>query len=212
MGLASSASAQQRPAPADAARYQDCLAQIEVSAPATIIAAETWSFEGGGALAEHCAALAEIAAGDPAAGAQRLEEAAQGADARRYGLLSEFWAQAGGAWFVAGQADRAETAFSNAINLREGDAELWIDRGVARLQLEAYDAAERDFSEALKLRPRDLEALKLRGRAAYERGDLVRAQADTDAALARAPQDVEALRLLGDIREARRLERLPQTQ
>src|SRR5207237_1237393 len=112
--------------------YQDCVAAIAKKADDAFEMALTWRDHGGGAQAEHCAALALLSLDEPGEAASRLGALAQRPDAGTSEQRAALLGQAGNAWLLANQPENAETAFSAALKLTALDAELWVDRARAR--------------------------------------------------------------------------------
>src|SRR3546814_20023918 len=73
--------------------------------------------------------------------------------------VTDLWGQAGNAWLVAGEAEKARAAFNTALAHGGGSddwkGELYIDRARALVELGQPDAARADLDRALELVPRD---------------------------------------------------------
>jgi len=194
----------------EARRYADCTAQAGAAPAAALDAARAWEAEGGGGPARHCAALALIGLDRPAEAAQRLGELGAELTAARPTLAAEALGQAGQAWLLAGQAERALAAQDAALALAPDDVELRIDRSLALALVGAYRRALDDLDLAQALAPDRAEVLVLRASAHRLLDEPAAALADIERALTLAPQDPEALlergmsrRLAGDDSGAR---------
>ena len=189
--------------------YRKCITMADTDPDKAYDAAVEWRDFGGGAGAEHCMAIALAIQGDYARAAELLEDLARRADypldpalagdalggpeVRRADLL----AQAGNAWLIAGETDRAYSVFSDALEMPDLPApvrgELLIDRATADAERERHQGALDDLNEAFELLGQRADILTYRAAAQRGLGALSRARADIDAALALAPQSPEAL-------------------
>jgi tetratricopeptide (TPR) repeat protein len=172
-------------------QYNQCVAAIVVSPEQALSQAENLKARGGGAAADHCAALALIALKRPAEAAARLEmlAALPVAPAQR----AAFLAQAGNAWLMAGQSSNADSALSSALALAPNDVEVLIDRAGARAMRKDWAGAEADLTHANALNKTNPAILVLRASARAAQGHRVEARADIDAALALNPVFGDAL-------------------
>ena len=187
--------------PTEAERYEACMTMTRRESMTAFEQALNWQDQGGGAPAKHCAAAALVAMKQFKEGATRLEALAQeikqpDLEPVRIGAL----AQAGQAWLLAGDANRAYAALSAALKLAPQDPELWIDRGQALATAKNYQEAIQDFDEALKIDGTRADALMFRASAWRYMEDLGRARVDIDKALKIAPTDPDALVERGNIR------------
>lgn len=148
----------------DAATYAECM-RLAASRPGDAWEmAGRWQGLGGGEPARHCAAVALIGLGEHQEAASRLEDLAQASraeDAIRAGML----AQAGQAWLLAGDAERAYAAQTTALNLTPTDPRLLVDRAVTLATAENYREAIDDLTTALNIAPDDADALAWRATA-----------------------------------------------
>src|SRR3546814_13828296 len=71
--------------------------------------------------------------------------------------VTDLWGQAGNAWLVAGEAEKARAAFNTALAHGGGSddwkGELYIDRARALVELGQPDAARAELDRALDLVP-----------------------------------------------------------
>lgn len=196
------AAAPNAPAPAadvDAAgRYRACVANSARDAADALKQALAWSADGGGAPAEHCAALAEVELGQLAEAAQRLEAAAP--KAGRDDLAAGLYGQAGAVWLMQGSVNKADSALSRSIALAPDQPDTRIDRARARAELDDWRAAKSDLDAALRLAPDRAEAYYLRAAAERRLDDLAAAREDIETAVALSPDDAQFLLERGAIR------------
>jgi tetratricopeptide (TPR) repeat protein len=177
-----------------------CFTLLQLDAEAAFAFALAWDAAGGGEGARHCGALATLALGDPARAADRLEQLAlrsRAGVAARAAVL----AQAGQAWLMADQPNRAYGATTMALALLPEDVDLLIDRAVALGSLERYVEAIADLDKALSIDAERPDALVFRA-SAWRRIDRAEvALRDVDQALAIAPDSAEALLERGILRQ-----------
>lgn len=171
--------------------------------------ADGWEAAGGGDGARHCAALALLALGETERGAERLEDLARRSEAGAAARAAVF-AEAGNAWMLAGDADRAYAAATMALTLAPDDPALVLDRALALGAMERYAEALEDLDRAVALDPSHVDAWVLRGAAKRQLGRAAEAERDVAHALSLDPNDAEALleraalrRAKGDVRGAR---------
>ncbi|MBN9561140.1 MAG: tetratricopeptide repeat protein [Alphaproteobacteria bacterium] len=200
------------PAPprlAEGPDYEHCLAMLADDPTGAYAFADAWDATGGGAPALHCRALAQIALGDPQAGAELLEKAvatSQAPAASRAAVLGE----AVQAWLMADDPARGYDAASKALTLSPDDPDLLIDRSITAATMERYMDAIDDLDHALALDPERVDALVFRAAAWRNESRLPRAREDIDRAIALDPDNPEALlergierKLAGDTAGAR---------
>lgn len=181
-------------------RYEQCLALVPDDPRGAELQAESWRGEGGGAGAAHCLALARIALGDAASGADLLTRIAGGStapDAAR----AVVYDQAAQAWLMADAPDRAFAAATEAVRLAPETPDLLIDRAVAAEALGRWQDAADDLGRALDADARRADALVLRGSALRHLDRIAAAEADVARALALDPDDAEALLERGILRQ-----------
>ncbi len=164
--------------------------------------ADGWEAAGGGDGARHCAALALLALGETERGAERLEDLARrsGADPAARAAL---FAEAGNAWMLAGDADRAFGAATMALTLAPDEPALVLDRALALGAMERYAEALEDLDRAVALDPSRADAWVLRGAAQRRLGRAAEAERDVARALALSPDNAEALLERGALRRSR---------
>ncbi|HVA35173.1 MAG TPA: hypothetical protein VNG52_02985 [Stellaceae bacterium] len=187
-------------------QYDSCLAQTRRDPKAALKTAQIWREAGGGFPAEHCAAIALVELKQYPEAAQRLEALAGAMMTEPAELRGDALDQAGQAWLLADQPDRAKTAFDAALGFEPHRAEFMIDRAEALADAEHYWEAIDDLNRALAIDPNSVDALVFRASAYRHVGGadgLELAQADADRALKLAPDSVPGLLERGNIRRLR---------
>jgi tetratricopeptide (TPR) repeat protein len=162
-----------------------------------------WRTEGGGALALHCVARAQLALGEYALAAERLQLVAEMREVQSPSMRVTFLTEAGHAFLLAHRTEEARKSFDAAVNLVPQDADLRLDRAEAAMLAEDWKGAAEDADAALKIRPNDPESFRMRGEAKLALRDFDAAGADAEAALKADPAYVPALLLRGKVREAK---------
>lgn len=192
-----------------AEKYRSCMALARRRPQDGFETAIAWRSLGGGDAADHCAAVALIELQQYDEAARRLERLA-GTSLEEPDIKAGLFEQAGQAWLLSGRAENATRAFTSAIGLKPGDADLLADRAQAWAARNDYEAADADLSAALNLSPSrdDIYALRASARRFLDRPD--DALADANTALELNPNNPEALlergilrRLAGDDAGAR---------
>ena len=187
---------------AEGEEYENCLAMLPDDPTGATAMATGWMAHGGGEGAAHCLALARIAEGDPAGGAEMLQvlaDTSHGAAVAR----ASVYQQAGQAWLVANQPDRALQSATAALALSPDDPDLLIDRAGINVALEKFQASIDDLTQALATDPTRSDALVMRGAAWRHLNRLDLAQEDIDNALIGDPDNPEALLERGILRQRR---------
>ena len=190
--------------------YQDCMTLARAAPAQGFDSALGWASLGGGAGAQHCAAVALIGLGRHREAGQRLERLAAELQGANRALRSAVLVQAGQAWILAGDATRAHSVQSAALEIDPDNVELLLDRSITLATTENYWEALDDLNRALELAPGRPDLLVLRA-SAYRSLDVPElAQEDIVLALTRAPDNPDALlergmlrRLAGDDAGAR---------
>ncbi len=181
-------------------QYERCLALVPDDPRGAELQAEAWRAAGGGAGAAHCLALARIALGDAASGADLLTRIA-GDSAAPDAARAVVFDQAAQAWLMADAPARAFAAANEAVRLAPETPDLLIDRAVAAEALGRWQDAAEDLGRALGADARRADALVLRGSALRHLGRIAAAEADVARALVLAPDDPEALLERGILRQ-----------
>ena len=195
-----------RPASAETEeeRYAACIAQAEVDPRAAFDSAAFWRFRGGGIPAAHCAGLALVRMGQHIYGADRLETVArkmrQSDDFNVAQRIAEVIAQAGNAWMLAGDPDRARKLFTTALEYKPGTAQFFVDRSMAAIALRDLRGAANDLDAAVKFDPESAEAYAFRARVRRQLGDTQAAVSDAERAISLDGDNVPALLERGSLR------------
>jgi tetratricopeptide (TPR) repeat protein len=174
-----------------AQQYQHCIELARNTPLEGWQEALAWSSLGGGEPAHHCGAIALIEMRKFDEGATRLEELAANSSAPerlRAGML----AQAGQAWLLAKQPDRAFQAQSKALALVPGAPDLLVDRAQSQAEQKNYQGALADLNAALMAAPDRSDALVFRATAKRYLDDWAGARADIARALALDNQNQDA--------------------
>ena len=187
----------------DDPRHLACLAQASGDARAALRAAEQLERRGAMDAGEHCAAAAYLALGEPGEAARRLERLGSGAEAPSQ-LRAAWLAQAGQAWMMAGDAQRAFGAATLALVLVPDDIDLLIDRAIAVASLGRPFEAIDDLNRVIDLDPARAEAFVFRASAWRQAGRRELAADDVARALALDPGNPEAFLERGMLRSAAR--------
>lgn len=197
-------SAPQDPGLDHAQEYKACMILTHETPQGALESARVWAKRGGGDAAEHCAAVALISLGQYEEAAERLEKLAAvmmpETDPTKSDLRPSLLAQAGQAWLMAEQAERAEAAQTAALKLDPDNVELLVDRGIARASRANYWTALDDLNRALDLAPERSDLLVLRASAYRYLNTLELAWADLDQAMKLDPDNAEGLLERGILR------------
>ena len=196
----------ERIAAEEQARLEACLAKIETDPDDAYEDGLAWTYQGNRPGARQCTAMALIALGHPAEGAERLKNLANATDGGTLEQRAAYLSQAGNAWIQAEDPDAALEAFDGALKIAPDAPELLLDRASAHILLEHYDKAIDDLDSALRLNPGLGEAHQMRGEAWLAKGDPDKAMADVTAAMQADPENVDTLVLRGKVREALRVQ------
>lgn len=182
----------------NSALYAECLALARTKPEEALERAAAWEKTGGGDGAKHCAAIALLSDGRYAEAAVRLEALA--AAASRASLRAELHAQAGQAWLIAGQPEKALAAQTLALETGGPRLEYLLDRAVTQASLGHYFDAIDDLTAVLDADPERTEALVMRATAWRKLRHHDLAADDVGRALVLAPDDADALLERGILR------------
>lgn len=173
--------------------YRDCVALAGRRPVEAFEAALNWIDQGGGIPARHCAALALSSQGIHDEAANRLEKIAEDMLRDAPAKRAEILGQAGNAWLLAGQVERAVAVFSTGLKLAPGMVDLYIDRARAYANVGDIERARTDLDDALAISPDWIEALVFRASARRQLGDQAGARKDVERALVLEPRHAEGL-------------------
>ncbi len=181
-------------------QYKRCLDQVLTDPDAAFDIGLAWRDQGGGAPAKHCIALALIELGHYGEAAVRLETLAKAPDAGDTALRVQILSQAGNAWLLEEQAERAISALTAGIDLAATDPNapvdataLIYDRARAHALIERWPETAADLTVVLERQPRSPSARVLRATARRHLGDIAAASDDIAAVLHASPEDAAAL-------------------
>jgi tetratricopeptide (TPR) repeat protein len=180
-------------------RYIDCITLVDADIEAGRAAAQQWA--GGGADAQHCLALADIAAGFPKLGAVRLEDIAQRKDAGDDYVRARLLAQAAYTWLQAGEAEAAQRAINEAFLLVPDSGELHVTAAKIHAAQKEWHQVVSSVTTAEQAGFASAENYVLRGRAYAELGAYETAAQDVVNALSLNPVNVDALVLRGELQQ-----------
>ncbi|MBV8889337.1 MAG: tetratricopeptide repeat protein [Alphaproteobacteria bacterium] len=189
-----------RPADADAASYERCMKLARQDPAAAKAFAESWRDGGGAHPAEHCAAVALIGLRQYRPAATRLEALAQAMIHAPASLRADVLEQAGQAWLLADDPQRAYAADGAALAFRPDDPDLLVDRAEAAGTAKMFDKALADLDRVLKAHPDRVDALIYRAAAYRALGRLDPGLSDAEKAVSLAPDSAAALLERGNLR------------
>lgn len=172
--------------------YRLCLDTARATPEQGFELAGRWAGLGGGEPARHCRAVALIGLKEYAEAATSLEElATQSKQPARQ--RARMLAQAGQAWMLGEELNRAFAALTTALELAPNDADLLIDRANILADSGQYWEAIDDLNLALDQSPNRTDALAFRANAyrLVEAPDL--ALEDAERALSLHPRHTGAL-------------------
>lgn len=189
--------------PVDAERLKSCLAQIDANAQAALDLANGWSKMERSPEGTWCAAQALIKLGRNEDAARKFEQLASD-----QGWTTENRAEAnyeaGNAWLLANNPDRALESFNHVVKMTNSDPDALIDRARAYAMKKDWAHAEDDLSAALDKRPNDALALMLRSSARVHNNAFELAVKDAEDAAKIDPKNTDINLVLGQAREALR--------
>jgi tetratricopeptide (TPR) repeat protein len=185
---------------AESNTYEACLSTLARDPVNAVAIAEAWQADGGGDGALHCRGLALIAVGQPASGAELLEQLARHSSAPALARALVL-GQAVQARLMVTQAEEAVSDATLALTLSPDDTELLIMRASAEGMMDRFKDAVDDLTEALRLDGARLDALVARAVMQRKLNRLDLAQADVSQALRLDPDNADALLERGILRQ-----------
>ena len=183
-----------------AARYAACMDLIEDDPDQAVEQAQTWADLGGGDPARHCAAVALLRLGHHAAAGQELEALAASLEQGFAFLQIPILIQAGQAWFLAEDLDRAYAVQTVALAREPNNVDLLVDRSMTAAAAGNFEAALSDLTRAQANAPRRADVLVLRASAWRYLDRQPEALADVERALALDPGNAEGYLERGNLR------------
>lgn len=182
--------------------YAACVAAVGDNVETGRELATRWASEGGGAPAQHCLAIADLAAGFPKSAAMRLEELAERSDAGDVLVRARILSQAALAWVEAGEPLEADRTIEQAFALAPDAGELYL----AAAKVYAANDRQQATIDAITLAENagfvSADGYVLRARAHFMLAQYHRAAEDDVAALKIDPFNLDALVLRGELAQA----------
>ncbi len=183
-------------------RHEECVRLIVEDLADGRAGAQRWALEGGGAAAQHCLAIADLAAGFPRLAAIRLTETSARADAGDETTRARLLAEAALAWLESGDTGEAEKAITSAKEHASALRELDFVAAKIFAADNRWQAAADAVTAAEEKGVRTPEAYVIRARAFRALGRDDDAAEDIVSALSLDPFHIDALTLRGELRQA----------
>lgn len=183
-----------------AARYAACMDLVGLDPDQALEQAQTWADLGGGDPARHCAAVALLQLGHHAAAGEELEALASSLEQGFAFLQIPILIQAGQAWFLAENLERAYAVQSIALAREPNNVDLLVDRSMTTAAAGDFEAALSDLNRAQANAPQRADILVLRASAHRFLDQPARALADVERALALDPGSAEGYLERGNLR------------
>lgn len=178
--------------------YDQCIELAMRQPDAGFERAIAWRDLGGGVAARHCVAVALYGLGQFRESALRLERLVQ--ENVNPGLQISLLSQAGNAWLMAEDYERAHAALSAGLELAPDHLDLLIDRSLVYAAAGNYWETVDDLNRALEIDPDNADALVFRASAYRYLDSLDLAADDVNRALNFKPDHVAAYLERGIIR------------
>ncbi len=180
--------------------YEGCVAAVEADPGAGRHYAESWSAEGGGKAAKHCAAIAALALGSPlSAGAMLVDLAKAEADPGAAARLSLQAAEA----FMEGRARvQAFDALRQTYDIVPDAPDVHMAAATIYATGEEWAGVVLALTALARHADLSADAYALRARAHFEQDEMDAAAKDVARALSLDPLMVDALVLRGKLTEA----------
>lgn len=180
-------------------RYRQCIHTIQTTPDLGIEQARQWVTIGGGPMARHCLAVAELATGSAKLAAIRLQDLGATENAGDSTTRAQILAQAGEVWLGIDEPDAALSAVTEAFTLIPDDGTLFLLQAKIHQALGKWQptvdavtsAQERGFTSA--------EGFILRARALKELTQFDDAGADLANGLRLDPFNLDGLVLRGEL-------------
>ncbi|HBK91647.1 MAG TPA: hypothetical protein DDZ68_08260 [Parvularcula sp.] len=184
------------------ARHQECVRLVIEDIEEGRAGAQRWASEGGGAPAQHCLAIADLAAGFPKLGAIRLRDLAERPDAGDETARARILAEAALAFLDAGETKEAEAAIDAAKLRAPALGEIEFVAAKIYADDKRWQAAADAVTAAEDKGVRAPEGYVIRARAMRALGRDEDAAIDVVAALTIDPFNIDALTLRGELQQA----------
>lgn len=185
------------------AQYSACIEQALRKPEDGFEQAIAWRDMGGGAPAKHCVAVALYALGQYENAGLHLERLAAEGLSLSVSLRVALLDQAGDAWMLAEDYQRADAALSTALKLAPDDSITLLKRSLAAVASGSYFAAIDDLNRVIELKPQDADALVYRATAYRYLDAPTLADDDIERALAIRSDHPGALLERGNLRRLR---------
>lgn len=182
--------------------YAACVAAVGDNVETGREFAIRWASEGGGAPAQHCLAIADLAAGFPKSAAMRLEELAERSDAGDLLVRARILSQAALAWVEAGEPLEADRTIEQAFALAPDAGELYLAAAKVYAANDRQQATIDAITSAENAGFVSADGYVLRARAHFALAQYHRAAEDDVAALKIDPFNLDALVLRGELAQA----------
>ncbi len=179
-------------------KYDQCIELAMCEPEIGFERAIAWRDLGGGVAARHCVAVALYGLGQFGEAALRLERLGQ--ENANPELRVSLFGQAGNAWLMAEELDRAHAVLSAGLELAPYNYDLLVDRSLVYAAAENYWATVDDLNRALDIAPNRAEALVFRASAYRYLESLELAADDVNRALELQQNHVAAYLERGNIR------------
>lgn len=179
--------------------YRNCFILAKAKPEQGWEEALAWQSLGGGEAARHCGAVALIGLGKYGEAATRLETLAN-ESVRADNVRGEMLAQAGQAWMLLGNVQRADAAQRSALILSPGNPDILLDQAMLMAQIHHYNEAVEVLSQVLRAQPNRVEAMTLRAAAFRYLDNIPGAEDDIATALKLDPDFSDALLERGILR------------
>ncbi|MBI1207661.1 MAG: hypothetical protein GC191_10290 [Azospirillum sp.] len=189
-------------APEQDQTLQACLGLAATDPAGAEAKARLWDDHGSG-LARLCQAMAAFHGGRFASAGQALEELAPRLGKGDPKTAANLLDRAAWAWLRAGDAERADKLYGQALAEQPDDIELLIDRAFARVEAKRPKDAVADLSAAIKRDASRPEAYLYRAGAYQALREFGHAEQDLARALTLRPNFPEALLMSGNLKARR---------
>ena len=182
--------------------YGECISLINADPETGRDGARKWYYDGGGAPALHCLAVADLASGYPRLAAVRFTEISERGDAGDLAARATVLGQAALAWLDANEPGFALETADAAIALAPELAELLIVQAKAFAANEQWTDTANAVSAAEEAGAVTAESHLLRAKARRALGKDYLAAEDVVEALKIDPLNLDALVLRGELAQA----------
>ena len=184
------------------AEYQACIDGVHQDVEKGRAAALEWVADGGGAPAEHCLAVADLAAGFPKLAAIRLQELGEKPEAGDNFIRARILSQSALAWIEADEPEQAQAAIDEAFILASSAEELYLTAAAVHAANNRQQATIDAVTKAEEAGFTSVRGYNLRARARMTLSQYREAANDVVAALSVDPFNLDALVLRGELAQA----------